>query len=58
MSALLVMIPISVLLAGFFVACFILSSKNNQFEDLEGPSVRILSDGEEVIKKKNLDKEE
>lgn len=52
MSALLIMIPISVLLGAFFVACFILSSKDNQFEDLESPSVRILSDGEEVNLKK------
>ncbi len=46
MSILLILIPISVLIAAFFVACFILSSKNGQFEDLETPAFRMLSDGD------------
>lgn len=44
MSVLLILIPVSVLIAGFFVMCFILSSKNGQFEDLETPAFRILSE--------------
>lgn len=49
MNILLILIPISVLFAGFFVACFILSSKNGQFEDLETPAFRILSDGDKEV---------
>lgn len=50
MSILLVLVPISVLIGAFFVACFILSSRSGQFEDLETPAFRALSEGEEINK--------
>ena len=49
MSVLVVLIPISVLIAFFFLACFIVASKNGQFDDLETPAFRMLSDGEKSL---------
>lgn len=64
MNILLVLIPISVLIAAFFVACFILSSKRGQFDDLETPAFRMLSEDKPIQKsisqenKKELNGEE
>jgi cbb3-type cytochrome oxidase maturation protein len=44
MSILLLMIPVSLLLGGGFLAAFIWSVKNGQFEDTETPAHRILED--------------
>ncbi|MBX7230807.1 MAG: cbb3-type cytochrome oxidase assembly protein CcoS [Bdellovibrionales bacterium] len=42
MSALWIMIPITVLLGLFFLIAFIWASRSGQFDDLETPSHRIL----------------
>ena len=47
MSVLLYMIPLALLLGLFWLAGFIWSLKNNQYEDLEGAARRILIDDEE-----------
>jgi len=54
MNILLVLIPISVLIAGFFVALFILSSRDGQYDDLETPAFRMLSDDKPI--KKTIEK--
>lgn len=48
MESLYILIPISILLA--FVICYFLwwSSKNGQFDDLEGPAQRILMDDDDT----------
>lgn len=42
MEILYVIIPISILLGSFFLAAFILASKQDQFEDMETPAMRML----------------
>jgi cbb3-type cytochrome oxidase maturation protein len=44
MSALYLLVIISILVAGAFLAAFIWSVKNNQYEDQAGASMRILYD--------------
>jgi cbb3-type cytochrome oxidase maturation protein len=44
MTALYLMIPISLLLGGGFIGAFIWSVKNGQLDDTETPAHRILED--------------
>lgn len=46
MNILYLMIPISLLLGGSFLAAFIWSVRDGQVDDLETPSYRILEDEE------------
>ncbi len=46
MNVLYLMIPISLLLAGGFLAAFIWSVRDGQVDDLETPAHRILEDEE------------
>ena len=46
MSALFLLVTISILVAGVFLGAFIWSVKNNQFEDQKGAAMRILLDDE------------
>jgi cbb3-type cytochrome oxidase maturation protein len=46
MSALFLLVIISITVAGFFLAAFIWSVKHNQFEDFNGASMRVLYDDE------------
>ncbi|MDB5104904.1 MAG: Cytochrome oxidase maturation protein cbb3-type [Fibrobacteres bacterium] len=45
MSVLLLLIPVSLLLAGTFVALCVASIRSGQFDDLESPRWRVLFDG-------------
>ena len=47
MNALWITIPVSLLLAGFFVVAFIMAVKRDQFEDLVTPAHRMLLDDPE-----------
>ncbi|MBE7545633.1 cbb3-type cytochrome c oxidase maturation protein [Candidatus Kuenenia stuttgartiensis] len=44
MTILYIMIPISIVLASFFVYTFLWAVKNEQFDDLETPAHKILID--------------
>ncbi len=44
MEVIFILIAISLLLGGFFLFLFIRSVNQGQFDDLESPAVRILSD--------------
>lgn len=44
MSAIFFLIPISVVIAGAFLAAFIWSVRSGQFEDTCTPSMRVLTD--------------
>ena len=44
MSALFILVGVSVCVAGFFLCAFIWSVKSNQFEDQSGASMRMLYD--------------
>ena len=50
MSALYVTIPIAIFIAILAMVVFILSYKNGQFEDIEGPKYRMLFDDEDEKK--------
>ena len=52
MSILLYMIPLALVLGGFWLGGFVWALKNGQYEDLEGAAQRILMDDEP---EKNLD---
>lgn len=45
MSVLIFMIPMALLMGLGFVVAFLWSAKNDQFEDLETPAMRMLDDG-------------
>ena len=44
MEALYLLVPISVLLVGVAIWVFFAASDSGQFDDLEGPALRILHD--------------
>ncbi len=44
MNILLMMIPLALILSGFFVGVFIWSVRNGQFDDSVTPAHRILND--------------
>ncbi len=44
MSAIYIMLPVSLLLAGIFLAAYIWSVRTGQFEDTITPAMRILPD--------------
>jgi len=44
MSALYLLVAVSIGVAGFFLAAFIWSIKNDQYEDKKGAAMRILQD--------------
>jgi len=44
MSALIILVIASILVAGLFLGAFIWSVKNNQYEDQKGASMRMLYD--------------
>lgn len=48
MNVLYILVPVALLLAAAGVAGFIWSVRNDQFEDVETPGVRVLFDDEEI----------
>ena len=46
MSALYLLVAVSIAVAGFFLAAFIWSVKTDQYEDKKGASLRMLYDDE------------
>lgn len=52
MSVILVLVIISMLVAGGFLAAFIWAIKSDQYEDTFSPSVRILFDGKQKATEK------
>ena len=46
MTALYITIPLAMILAIFALVVFLISLKNGQYEDIEGPKYRILFDDE------------
>ena len=54
MSVIIILILVSVLVAGGFLLAFLWSVKNGQMDDDYTPSVRILFEDELIIKKKEI----
>jgi cbb3-type cytochrome oxidase maturation protein len=48
MSAIYIMLPVSLLLAGIFLAAYIWSVRSGQFEDTTTPAMRILPDDKHI----------
>lgn len=44
MSAIFIVLPAAIILAGGFVILFLVSARNGQFDDLDTPAIRILFD--------------
>ena len=53
MSALLYLIPISIVLAAIGLFTFLWSLKNGQYEDLDGAANRILTDDDKPLPQKS-----
>ena len=49
MSALLYLIPISIVLGAIALFAFLWTAKNGQYEDLEGAAARILTDDDRPL---------
>ena len=56
MNILFLLVPIALLLAGAFLAAFFWATKNNQYEDLEGPALQLLTDDLPLKKINNNEK--
>ena len=48
MDILVIMLPLSTLLASIFLVLFVRSVRSGQYDDLDDPSVRILHDDDEA----------
>ena len=44
MTAIVLLLPVAIGLAGVFLFLFVTAAKNGQFDDLDDPPVRILHD--------------
>ncbi|MEM7754960.1 MAG: cbb3-type cytochrome oxidase assembly protein CcoS [Planctomycetota bacterium] len=49
MSVILVMLPIALILAGFFVFLFVRSVMGGQYDDLDTPAMRVALDDDAVM---------
>lgn len=47
MSMIFIALPVTLLLAGFFVVAFVRSAKSGQFDDMETPALRVLFDDDD-----------
>jgi cbb3-type cytochrome oxidase maturation protein len=52
-SAIYIMLPVSLLLAGFFLVAYIWSVRSGQFEDTETPALRILPEDKTISAKRS-----
>ena len=50
MDIIVVLIPLALLLGGFFIGAFIWSARKGQYDDLETPRFRILLDDQNISK--------
>lgn len=51
MEVMIILLPLALLLGGFFVAAFIWSAKKGQYDDVETPKFRMLLDDEPKYRK-------
>jgi len=58
MNVLLITIPISLLLAAFFVVAFVIAVKKDQFEDLVTPAHRMLLDDTDPATSEELNRKD
>lgn len=53
MEIIMVLLPLALLLGGFFLGAFIWSAKKGQYDDLETPGFRMLLDDKKISKTKS-----
>jgi len=58
MSVILLLIPLSILIAVFFLGAFIWAVRSGQYEDTCTPSMRLLTDDDSRSQRTNLTKKE
>lgn len=56
MEIIFLLLTISILLAIFFLLSFLWANKSGQYEDIEGPAMRILFENEVIQNKKSTSK--
>ncbi len=49
MNVLVILIPVSLILAALGLAAFLWSLRSNQYDDLDGDAWRILSEGDDEV---------
>lgn len=54
MEVIIILLPLALLLGGFFLAAFIWSAMKGQYDDLETPRFRMLLDDENNFKKTKI----
>lgn len=54
MEVISILIPLSIFLAGFFIAGFVWMTRKGQYDDLDTPSFRMLLDDTKQINKDHL----
>jgi cbb3-type cytochrome oxidase maturation protein len=50
MEIILILLPLALLLGGFFVGAFIWSARKGQYDDLETPRFRMLLEDQKITK--------
>jgi len=58
MEIIVVLIPLAIILAAFFIGGFIWMPKKGQYDDLETPSMRMLLDDEIIKQESNIKTQE
>lgn len=58
MEIIIILIPLALILAGFFIAGFIWMTKKGQYDDLDTPALRILLEDKKSINNHTLSNEE
>ncbi len=53
-----VLLPLALLLGGFFIFAFIWSARKGQYDDLETPRFRMLLDDKKILKSNPIEKKE
>lgn len=53
-----VLLPLALLLGGFFIFAFIWSARKGQYDDLETPRFRMLLDDKKILKPNPIEKKE
>jgi cbb3-type cytochrome oxidase maturation protein len=52
-----VLLPLALLLGGFFIFAFVWSARKGQYDDLETPRFRMLLDDEKISKTTSISKD-
>lgn len=57
MEIIVVLLPLALLLGGFFIFAFVWSARKGQYDDMETPRFRMLLDDEKISKTTSISKD-